>query len=592
MYKIIILGFGLLLMSHTLQASAILSGQVKAADNQTFYAPKTGNWKVQVQWILPEGEVAQEGDLVMVFDSGTIQSEIEQLKASLISAEEELYRIKSSNEQSLLEARYGKKRTELLLTKSRIDASVSADYLSQYDYKKNQLEFEKAVIADVKAQATLKQTKVANKVALTKQKITIKKYQQQLKYNQNKFKKMSVYAQRTGPVLYANHPWSGEKIFVGMTAQPAWKIAEIPSLNGLYIEAWVHEVDHKNLILNSRAKLKFDAYPNTVLLAKLADISTQPEVQKEWGNDVYYRTVFEFDANTDFKVLPGMSAQKELDNKKIKEIATEQELILAVAEKKMEFEKAKRKAEVFDNSRSENDMKKSEIDFTVAQNDLFLSQEKLNFHKKNSLLNLKLAQGRVDRLTAEIDDFNKDIERLKVKAPMDGMVIYKANWEGEKPAVGESIQFGQPILELAVIELMQLKAQVAESDSGKLVLGQKVKIILDGTQEQTFSGKVVNLGRVFRSKSAQDKKRILDTIIEFDETNSSVMRPGMTARIEVITKVLDKALTLPIKAVKDLSDSKVITLESGVEKQVEVAYIIGNKVVLAKGVKQGERVAL
>lgn len=285
-------------------------------------------------------------------------------------------------------------------------------------------------------------------------------------------------------------------------------------------------------------------------------------------------------------------AQKELDNKKIKEIATEQELILAVAEKKMEFEKAKRKAEVFDNSRSENDMKKSEIDFTVAQNDLFLSQEKLNFHKKNSLLNLKLAQGRVDRLTAEIDDFNKDIERLKVKAPMDGMVIYKANWEGEKPAVGESIQFGQPILELAVIELMQLKAQVAESDSGKLVLGQKVKIILDGTQEQTFSGKVVNLGRVFRSKSAQDKKRILDTIIEFDETNSSVMRPGMTARIEVITKVLDKALTLPIKAVKDLSDSKVITLESGVEKQVEVAYIIGNKVVLAKGVKQGERVAL
>ncbi|MBU2969099.1 HlyD family efflux transporter periplasmic adaptor subunit [Pseudoalteromonas sp. C2R02] len=285
-------------------------------------------------------------------------------------------------------------------------------------------------------------------------------------------------------------------------------------------------------------------------------------------------------------------AQKELDNKKIKEIATEQEFILAVAEKEMEFEKAKRKAEIVDNSRSENDRKKSEIDFTVAKNDLFLSQEKLNFHKKNSILNLKLAQGKVARLTVEVDDFNRDIERLKVKAPMDGMVIYKANWEGEKPAVGESVQFGQPILELAVIEHMQLKAQVAEPDSGKLVLGQKVKIILDGTQEQIFSGKVVNLGRVFRSKSAQDKKRILDTIIEFDKTNSSVMRPGMTARIEVITKVLDKALTLPLEAVKGAADSKVITLESGLEKPVEVAHIIGNKVVLAKGVKQGDIVAL
>ena len=277
-----------------------------------------------------------------------------------------------------------------------------------------------------------------------------------------------------------------------------------------------------------------------------------------------------------------------LDNKKIKEIATEQEFILAVAEKEMEFEKAKRKAEIVDNSRSENDRKKSEIDFTVAKNDLFLSQENLNFHKKNSILNLKLAQGKVARLTVEVDDFNRDIERLKVKAPMDGMVIYKANWEGEKPAVGESVQFGQPILELAVIEHMQLKAQVAEPDSGKLVLGQKVKIILDGTQEQIFSGKVVNLGRVFRSKSAQDKKRILDTIIEFDKTNSSVMRPGMTARIEVITKVLDKALTLPLEAVKGAADSKVITLESGLDKPVEVAHIIGNKVVLAKGVKQGD----
>ena len=154
---------------------------------------------------------------------------------------------------------------------------------------------------------------MANKVALTKQKLTIQKYQQQLKYNQNKFKKMSVYAQRSGPVLYANHPWSGEKVFVGMTAQPAWKIAEIPSLNGLYIEAWVHEVDHKNLILNSQAKLKFDAYPHTALTAKLTDISTQPEAQKEWGNDVYYRTVFEFDTNTNFKILPGMSAQLEFE---------------------------------------------------------------------------------------------------------------------------------------------------------------------------------------------------------------------------------------------------------------------------------------
>ena len=109
MYQTIVFVISLLLIPFSTQATAILSGQVKATDNQTFYAPKTGSWKVQVQWMLPEGGVANKGDLVVVFDSGTIQSEIDQLKTSLISAEEELHRIISSNEQNFLEASYGKK---------------------------------------------------------------------------------------------------------------------------------------------------------------------------------------------------------------------------------------------------------------------------------------------------------------------------------------------------------------------------------------------------------------------------------------------------------------------------------------------------
>ncbi|TPH15617.1 HlyD family secretion protein [Litorilituus lipolyticus] len=229
-------------------------------------------------------------------------------------------------------------------------------------------------------------------------------------------------------------------------------------------------------------------------------------------------------------------AQKELDNKKIKEVETEQELILLVAEKEMEFEKAKRKAEIVDNSRSDNDRKKAEIDFTIAENDLFLAKEKLKYQLDNKALNLKLAQGKVERLTSEVNNFKRDIERLKVKAPMDGMVIYKADWQGEKPAVGESVQFGQPIIELAVREKMQVKAQIEEPDSGKIKVGQKVKITLDGTQELVTQGRVASLGRVFRDKSFQDKRRVLDVIINFDEIDTETMRPGMTARVEVVVE--------------------------------------------------------
>jgi multidrug resistance efflux pump len=315
MYKKLILSaqilLSLCLSTAFAQTPLILSGQIKASDNQTFYAPKTDSWRVQVQWMLPEGDIAKKGDLVVVFDSGSIQSQIEQEKVSLIAANEELFRITSRGEQSLLETTYAQKRTALLLKKARIDAGISVAHISKYDYQKNQLDLEKSIVANAKALENLKQIKVANKVALTKQKITIVKHQDKLKYNQHKLKQMSVYAERTGPVLYGTHPWNGEKVFVGMTAQPSWRIAEIPSVNGLYIESWVHEVDYKNMKVNSQADFRLDAFPQYKLSAQLSEISSQPEERKEWGGDVYYRAVFSFVANKKLTLLPGMSAQLE-----------------------------------------------------------------------------------------------------------------------------------------------------------------------------------------------------------------------------------------------------------------------------------------
>jgi len=286
-------------------------------------------------------------------------------------------------------------------------------------------------------------------------------------------------------------------------------------------------------------------------------------------------------------------AEKELENKKIKEKEAEQELILAVAEKEMEFEKAQRKSEIVDNSRSSNDRRKAEIDFTIAENDLFLAKEKLKYQQNNKIVNLKLAQGKVDRITSEVNNFKRDIERLKVKAPMDGMVIYKSDWQGEKPAVGESVQFGQPIIELAVVEKMQLKAQIAEPDSGTVALGQKVKITLDGTQELVFQGEIISLGKVFRDKSSQDKRRIFDAIIAFDKADTTVMRPGMTARVEVVTAVLDNALTIPSSVVTNLEGKNIVYLAGLLDeepKQIEISHIVGNKVVISQGLSLGDEV--
>lgn len=159
---------GALCQVFTAEATLLVSGEIKASDNQNFYSPKTDTWRVEVKWMKPEGEVVAPNDVVVVFDSGNIASQIEQTKVTLFTAQEELQRIKNNNGQSALEGEYAVKRNELLLEKARIDASVPKKQLSAYDYEKYQLELEKAAIELNKAKQNLEKIITNNDVALKK----------------------------------------------------------------------------------------------------------------------------------------------------------------------------------------------------------------------------------------------------------------------------------------------------------------------------------------------------------------------------------------------------------------------------------------
>ena len=106
-------------------------------------------------------------------------------------------------------------------------------------------------------------------------------------------------------------------------------------------------------------------------------------------------------------------AVKELENQKALEIKNQEELKLALAEAQMNFDIAERKADINDDSLSDNDKRKAQIDFTIAKNDLDLAQRKLAFQKETKALNIRLAEGKVGRLKAEVDALNQDIEKLR-----------------------------------------------------------------------------------------------------------------------------------------------------------------------------------
>ena len=285
-------------------------------------------------------------------------------------------------------------------------------------------------------------------------------------------------------------------------------------------------------------------------------------------------------------------AKKQLENAQSKELIKEHELTLKVAEMKMNYDKAKRKAEIVDNSRSEVERKKSQIDFTIASNDLTLAKSKQAYQQQSKELNLKTIQSKVIRLQNEVDGYLQDIERLKVKAPIDGLVIYKTNFEGEKSSIGESVQFGQPVIELAVLENMQVKAQIDEPDSGKIAPGQAVKITIDGSSEIVVSGKIDRLGQVFREKSPQDKRRIVDAIVSIDDLDTSVIRPGLTARLEITTATLSQVLSIPLASIHYDQQGPYVETTKNNKQFIEISHFTDNLAVVKSGLDAGDEVKL
>ncbi|MEP1449021.1 MAG: efflux RND transporter periplasmic adaptor subunit [Paraglaciecola sp.] len=225
---------------------------------------------------------------------------------------------------------------------------------------------------------------------------------------------------------------------------------------------------------------------------------------------------------------------KKAESDKLKDEATTQDLMLKLAEAEMEFQKAKRKAEIVDASSSNIERLKQQADFRYQKEGLAQAKQKLSHHKKAMLINEKVSQGKINIMQSRVNRIQQEIVKLSVKAPKDGLVMYQENGSGEKVAVGETVYMGRSLMQLPSLDAIALKAEFSEPDKSKLKEGQEVRVIFEAYPEMSYMGKISKLGQAFYPKSTNNPKVIFDAQIELGENRPDVMRPGMKAKVEVV----------------------------------------------------------
>jgi len=229
---------------------------------------------------------------------------------------------------------------------------------------------------------------------------------------------------------------------------------------------------------------------------------------------------------------------------------------------------------------------------------------KLNYDAQITRIENQKIINRVDKNNRlrQIEEAKNDLEwakaqlkRLTVTAPGPGLVIYKENWRAgafEKVEIGDNAFPQQPLIELPDLSEIQVKLMVNEIDVDKYEKGMEVKVTLDAYPEESFTGVVTEISPLV--EGFMENIRLFNVILTLKEKNNPMLRPGLTARAEIVLKKISDALYVPVEAVFE-KDGKPIVFNKGSgfkRKEVTIGERNENYIVILDNLEEGEEVAL
>jgi HlyD family secretion protein len=193
-----------------------------------------------------------------------------------------------------------------------------------------------------------------------------------------------------------------------------------------------------------------------------------------------------------------------------------------------------------------------------------------------------------------------NLAATKIYAPADGLVVYAANdshFSSESLIEGGAIvRNRQELIKLPDLSRMKVTVKVHESHVNTISPGLPAYVMLDSMPEQRFAGVVERVAPLpdTQSRWGNPNLKVYNTDIYISETLTNV-KPGVSAKAEIIVTNIANALSVPIQAVTIYKGKQVVYVANGNKPEprlVEVALFNTKFIEIAKGLKEGEHVLL
>jgi multidrug efflux pump subunit AcrA (membrane-fusion protein) len=309
--------------------------------------------------------------------------------------------------------------------------------------------------------------------------------------------------------------------------------------------------------------------------------------------------VLRFDTEALERLLAQKRAEYEEAKTKVEQKTVDLEMKrLALAEQIAQAEaalgKARLKAEVPPEVQQRIEYEKAVLEERGCARDLENLQAELGTTEALVGAELQSLVRQRDRARGRVEALERNIQKMTVTAPQDGIVVYRTSWDDQKKKVGDSVWYGEKLLGIPDLSEMKGDGFVDEADGGPVAEGQPVTVRLEARPDFDLEGRVARIGRTVQRRSWRTPLKGFRVEVALERTDPTFMRPAMRFRGEIETDRIPNLLLVPREAVFLRDDGPVAWVRRALrwrEVPVELGRHNEKEVEVLSGLSEGDTVS-
>jgi multidrug efflux pump subunit AcrA (membrane-fusion protein) len=225
-------------------------------------------------------------------------------------------------------------------------------------------------------------------------------------------------------------------------------------------------------------------------------------------------------------------------------------------------------------------------------------QQEIKLQEQKHAAEIRILELTRDRHMRHRDRHRVDVERFKLFAPMNGLVVMQSIWRGGdmgQVQVGDQLSPGQPFMKIVDTSSMQLEAMVNQVESEEIRIGQAADVHFDAFPDMDMPGRVYSIGALAVSGWRQNYFiRTVPVNIAIKSSDPRLI-PDLSASANISMETRSEALAVPQEAIFREGGRPAVFVKTGDtfhEREVKLGSKNNTQIVVLAGLSAGEEIAL